>query len=198
MSNNSLKEMMTEKKTEEQEEVIDQKESNKKTDKKSSSRTSSKSRGKDKELTKVKAELSEIKDKYLRMYSEFDNFRRRTAKEKLDLVSTANEDLMTELLPVIDDFERAIKSFDSDTGDIDNTQEGVMLIFNKLKNVTEKKGLKGMDTNPGDDFNSELHDAISHIPAPEKKFKGKIIDTIEKGYYLNDKVIRFAKVVTGA
>ena len=106
--------MTTEKKTEEQKEVIDQKESNKKTDKKTSSRTSSKSRGKDKELVKVKAELSEIKDKYLRMYSEFDNFRRRTAKEKVDLVSTANEDLMIELLPVIDDFERGIKSFDSD------------------------------------------------------------------------------------
>src|SRR5210317_897624 len=146
MSKNSLKEMKTEKKTEEHKEVIDHTESNKK----SSIRASSRSRGKDKELTKVKTELSEIKDKYLRLYSEFDNFRRRTAKEKLDLVSTANEDLMIELLPVIDDFERAIKSFDSDNGDIDNIMEGVMLIFNKLKNVTEKKGLKGMETNPGD------------------------------------------------
>ena len=198
MSKNSLKEMKTEKKTEEHKETIDHKESNKKSSKKTSTRTSSRSRGKDKELTKVKTELSEIKDKYLRLYSEFDNFRRRTAKEKLDLVSTANEDLMIELLPVMDDFERAIKSFDSDNGDVENIKEGVMLIFNKLNNVTEKKGLKGMDTDPGDDFNSELHDAISHIPAPEEKFKGKIIDTIEKGYYLNDKVIRFAKVVTGA
>ena len=198
MSKNSLKEMKTEKKTEEQKEVLDKTESDKKSNKKSSSRSTSKSRGKDKELTKVKTELSEIKDKYLRLYSEFDNFRRRTAKEKLDLVSTANEDLMIELLPVIDDFERAIKSFDSDNGDVENIKEGVMLIFNKLNNVTEKKGLKDMETNPGDDFNSEIHDAISHIPAPEEKFKGKIIDTIEKGYYLNDKVIRFAKVVTGA
>ncbi len=198
MSKNSLKEMKTEKKTEEHKEVIEQTESNKKSDKKSSAGTSPRSRRKDKELAKVKTELTEIKDKYLRLYSEFDNFRRRTAKEKLDLVSTANEDLMIELLPVIDDFERAIKSFDSDNGDVDNIKEGVMLIFNKLNNVTEKKGLKGMETNPGDDFNSELHDAISHIPAPEEKFKGKIIDTIEKGYYLNDKVIRFAKVVTGA
>ena len=198
MSKNSLKEMKTEKKTEEHKEVLEHTESNKKSNKKSSTKTSSRSRGKDKELTKVKTELSEIKDKYLRLYSEFDNFRRRTAKEKLDLVSTANEDLMIELLPVIDDFERAIKSFDSDNGDVENMKEGVMLIFNKLSNVTEKKGLKGMETNPGDDFNSELHDAISHIPAPEEKFKGKIIDTIEKGYYLNDKVIRFAKVVTGA
>ena len=198
MSKNSLKEMKTEKKTEEHKEVLEHTESNKKSNKKSSTKTSSRSRGKDKELAKVKTELSEIKDKYLRLYSEFDNFRRRTAKEKLDLVSTANEDLMIELLPVIDDFERAIKSFDSDNGDVENMKEGEMLIFNKLNNVTEKKGLKGMETNPGDDFNSELHDAISHIPAPEEKFKGKIIDTIEKGYYLNDKVIRFAKVVTGA
>jgi molecular chaperone GrpE len=198
MSKNSLKEMKTEKKTEEHKEIIDHTESNKKSNKKPSTKTSSRSRGKDKELTKVKAELSEIKDKYLRLYSEFDNFRRRTAKEKLELVSTANEDLMIELLPVIDDFERAIKSFDSDNGNIENIKEGVMLIFNKLNNVTEKKGLKGMETNPGDDFDSELHDALSHIPAPEDKLKGKIIDTIEKGYYLNDKVIRFAKVVTGA
>lgn len=198
MSKNSLIDMMTEKKTEEQKEVIDQAELNKKTNKKSSTKTSSRSRSKDKELNKVKAELSEIKDKYLRMYSEFDNFRRRTAKEKIDLISTANEDLMIELLPVMDDFERAISSFDSDNGDIDSIKEGVLLIYNKFKNVTEKKGLKGMETNPGDDFNSELHEAISHIPTPEKKLKGKIIDTIEKGYYLNDKVIRFAKVVTGA
>jgi molecular chaperone GrpE len=198
MSKNSIKEMKTEKKTEEHKEVIDQTESNIKSNKKSSTRSSSRSRVKDKELAKVKTELAEIKDKYLRLYSEFDNFRRRTAKEKLDLVSTANEDLMIEFLPVIDDFERAIKSFDADNGDVENIKEGVMLIFNKLNNVTEKKGLKGMETNPGDDFNSELHDAISHIPTPEKKLKGKIIDTIEKGYYLNDKVIRFAKVVTGA
>lgn len=189
---------MTEKKTEEIKEVKDQKELNKKEHKKTTSRTTARSRSKDKELSKVKAELSEIKDKYLRLYSEFDNFRKRTAKEKLDLVSTANEDLMLELLPVIDDFERAMNSFGSDNDDMDTMKEGVQLIYNKLKTVTEKKGLKNMKTDPGDEFNSELHDAISHIPAPDDKLKGKIIDTIEKGYYLNDKVIRFAKVVTGS
>jgi molecular chaperone GrpE len=105
---------------------------------------------------------------------------------------------MIDLLPVIDDFERAIDSFESNNVDVETIKEGIQLIYNKLGNVTEKKGLKNMGTDPGDDFNSELHDAISHIPAPEKKLKGKIIDTIEKGYYLNDKVIRFAKVVTGA
>jgi molecular chaperone GrpE len=105
---------------------------------------------------------------------------------------------MIELLPVIDDFERAMNSFGSKNGDMDTMKEGVQLIYNKLKTVTEKKGLKNMKTDPGDDFDSELHDALSHIPAPEDKLKGKIIDTIEKGYYLNDKVIRFAKVVTGS
>ena len=190
---------MTEKKTEEYKTVEDTTEKSKKTSKKPAPKAGPRGRSKDKELNKVKAELSETKDRYLRLYSEFDNFRRRTAKEKLDLVGTANEDLMTELLPVIDDFERAIKSFDEHNNeDQDTVKEGVKLIYNKLKNITEKKGLKLMETNPGDDFNSELHDAISHIPAPEDKFKGKIIDTIEKGYYLNDKVIRFAKVVTGA
>ena len=188
---------MTEKKTEVKKEVKDQEELKKKENKKPA-RTTSRTRGKEKEINKIKGELSEIKDKYLRLYSEFDNFRRRTAKEKLDLVSTANEDLMIELLPVIDDFERAINSFNSNNGDVETMKEGVQLIFNKLKTVTEKKGLKNMKTDPGDDFNSELHDAISHIPAPEDKLKGKIIDTIEKGYYLNEKVIRFAKVVTGS
>jgi len=189
---------MTEKKTEEKLEVKNQQELNKKEERKTKSRTTTRSRSKDKELNKIKTDLSEIKDKYLRLYSEFDNFRKRTAKEKLDLVSTANEDLMIELLPVIDDFERAINSFSSNNGDIDTMKEGVQLIYNKLKTVTEKKGLKNMKTDPGDDFNPEFHDAISHIPAPEDKLKGKIIDTIEKGYYLNDKVIRFAKVVTGS
>jgi len=188
---------MTEKKTEEQKEK-DQKESNDKQDIQAAPKTRTRTRSRDKELHKLKAELSEMKDKFLRLYSEFENYRRRTAREKMELVSTANEDLMIELLPVIDDFERAITAFESNNGDVDTMKEGVVLIYNKLRNVAEKKGLKNMNIEPGDDFNSELHDAISHIPAPEEKFKGKIIDTVEKGYYLNDKVIRFAKVVTGA
>ena len=190
--------MMTEKKTEEQKEEKDLKDLNINEHKKTRSKRTARISSKDKEVTKLKVELSEIKDKYIRLYSEFENFRRRTAKEKIDLVSTATEDLMIDLLPVIDDFERAIDSFESNNVDVETMKEGIQLIYNKLGNVTEKKGLKNMGTDPGDDFNSELHDAISHIPAPEKKLKGKIIDTIEKGYYLNDKVIRFAKVVTGA
>lgn len=152
----------------------------------------------DKETEKLKSEIGELKEKYLRLYSEFENYRRRTSKEKLDLISTANEDLMVELLPVIDDFERAIKAMDQNDADAQAIREGVLLIFNKLKNVTEKKGLKLMESKPGDPFDTEIHDAISQIPAPEDKLKGKVVDTIEKGYYLNDKVIRFAKVVIGA
>jgi molecular chaperone GrpE len=152
----------------------------------------------DKETEKLKSEIGELKEKYLRLYSEFENYRRRTSKEKLDLISTANEDLMVELLPVIDDFERAIKAMDQNDADAQAIREGVLLIFNKLKNVTEKKGLKLMESKPGDSFDTEIHEAISQIPAPEDKLKGKVVDTIEKGYYLNDKVIRFAKVVIGA
>ena len=189
--------MMTEKKTEIQQDKS-KKEVQDKSENKPPTKTGTRKTPRDKELRKLKTELSEIKDKYLRLYSEFENYRRRTAKEKMELVSTASEDLMIELLPVIDDFERAINAFESNNGEFETVKEGVILIYNKLRNVAEKKGLKKMNTEPGDDFNSELHDAISHIPAPEEKLKGKILDTVERGYYLNDKVIRFAKVVTGA
>lgn len=152
---------------------------------------------KDKELEKVKAELEESKDKFLRLYSEFENYRRRTSKERLDIINTATEDLMQALLPVIDDFERADKAFD-ENGDVKSLKEGYDLIHNKLKNILDQKGLKPMDHEKGDDFNPEYHDAITQIPVEEKDLKGKIVDVIEKGYFLNDKVIRFAKVVTGS
>ncbi len=148
------------------------------------------------ELDKVKAELAEQKDKYLRMYSEFENFRRRTAKEKLELVKTANEELVLQLLPVVDDFERADKSFNDDT-DIKTFKEGIDLIQNKFVKAIEAKGVKKIKVEAGDDFNDEYHEAITRIPAPEEKLKGKIVDCIENGYSLGDKVIRFAKVVTG-
>ncbi|MDH5475414.1 MAG: nucleotide exchange factor GrpE [Cyclobacteriaceae bacterium] len=148
------------------------------------------------ELDKIKDELAEAKDKYLRLYSEFDNYRRRTSKEKLELVKTANEDLISALLPVIDDFERAEKSFD-DESDIKAITEGVKLIANKLISSLEQKGLKVMDSEAGIDFDPEIHEAITQIPAPQKKLKGKVVDVIEKGYFLGEKVIRFAKVVTG-
>lgn len=146
---------------------------------------------------KLEAELNESKDKYLRLYSEFENFRRRTSKEKLDLVSTANEGLIQALLPVLDDFERAEKSM-TDDADIKSVKEGLDLIYNKFKGILEQKGVKKIEADKGSDFDVEYHEAITQIPAPEEELKGKIVDVVEKGYQLNDKVIRFAKVVTGA
>ncbi|MDQ3395258.1 MAG: nucleotide exchange factor GrpE [Bacteroidota bacterium] len=152
------------------------------------------------EVKKIKGELDESKDKYIRLYSEFENFRRRTAKERLELVKTANEDLVVALLPVLDDFERAKKSFgnNKEKGDIKATIEGFQLIQNKFYKIMEQKGLKPMPDNPGIDFDPEVHEAITKIPAPDDKLKGKVVDVVEKGYLLNDKVIRFAKVVIGS
>ncbi len=150
------------------------------------------------ELEKLKDELSESKDKYLRLYSEFDNFRRRTAKEKLDMVQTANEDLMSELLPVIDDFERAMKTFEEKDSDIKAVKDGIQLIYNKFNKALERKGLTVMEGKEGMDFDPELHEAITQIPAPKPKLKGKVVDVIEKGYLLKEKVIRYAKVVIGS
>ena len=147
-------------------------------------------------LEKLEAELAESKDKYLRLYSEFDNYRRRTAKEKLDLLQTAGERVMVSLLPVIDDFNRAEQSFES--GDAKAITDGVKLISDKFVKTLTGEGLKKMETKQGTDFDTELHDAVTQIPAPSKKLKGKIVDTIEHGYYLGEKVIRHAKVVIGA
>jgi molecular chaperone GrpE len=140
--------------------------------------------------------LAEAKDKYLRLYSEFDNYRRRTAKEKLELMQTANEELFLSLLPVMDDFERAVNAFPNQES-VDAIKEGMNLIFNKFSNITQQKGLKKMDTSVGSKFDADLHEAITQIPAPKSKLKGKIVDTVEKGYYLGDKVIRHARVVIG-
>lgn len=150
------------------------------------------------ELEILQDDLSESKDKYLRLYSEFENFRRRTAKEKLEMVQTANESLISDLLPIIDDFERAEKSFKENDSDIKALKEGLDLISNKFKKVLEQKGLKVMDHKEGTDFDPEFHEAITQIPAPKKKLKGKIVDVIEKGYLLKEKVVRYAKVVIGS
>ncbi|UXX80262.1 nucleotide exchange factor GrpE [Reichenbachiella carrageenanivorans] len=146
---------------------------------------------------KLQAEVSESKDKYLRLYSEFENFRRRTSKEKLELISSANESLLQALLPVLDDFERAEQSI-TEEADIKSVKEGVDLIYNKFKSILEQKGIKKIEADKGSEFDVEYHEAITQIPAPEESLKGKIVDVVEKGYQLNDKVIRFAKVVTGA
>lgn len=143
------------------------------------------------------AELAEMKDKYIRLMAEFENFRRRTAKERLELAKTASQDVLQDLLPVIDDMERARQSME-ETKDADAMLQGLELVFHKLKHVTQQKGLKAMGTKAGDDFDAEMHEAITQIPAPADDLKGKIVDVIEKGYTLNDKVIRFAKVVIGA
>ena len=154
----------------------------------------------DTELEKLETELTEAKDKYLRLYSEFENFRRRTAKERLELIKAANEDLVVAILPVIDDFERAQKAFEANKDKSDNKVniEGFQLIHHKLLKILEQKGLKPMTDLVGKDFDSEIQEAITKIPAPEEKLKGKVVDVVEKGYFLNDKVIRFAKVVIGA
>jgi molecular chaperone GrpE len=143
---------------------------------------------------KLQDELAESKEKYLRLYAEFDNFRRRTAKEKIEMIQSANEELVKLLLPVMDDFERGEKSFsDKSTKEA----EGFFLIQNKFKKILEQTGIKIMDAVPGGEFNADLHEAITQIPAPSEKLKGKIVDVVDKGYLLNDKVIRFAKVVVG-
>ena len=145
-------------------------------------------------VAKLKEELEGARDKYIRLYSEFENFRKRTAKEKLELIQSGNEQLIKALLPVADDFERAENAF----GDKNNKDlAGFFLIYSKFKKVLELYGVKIMDAGPGSDFNADLHEAITQVPAPSPELKGKIIDVVEKGYLLNDKVIRYAKVVVG-
>jgi molecular chaperone GrpE len=143
-----------------------------------------------------KNEVAELKDKYMRLYADFENFRRRTAKEKLEMLSAANAEIIKSVLPIVDDFERAKVSFDSST-EIEALKEGVDLIYTKLYKTLEAKGLKPMQSK-GETFDVELHESIAQFPAPTDDLKGKVIDEIEKGYYLNDKVIRYAKVIVGS
>jgi len=143
----------------------------------------------------LQEKVDEINDKYLRLYSEFDNYRKRTVKERIEYSKTASEELIVDLLPVLDDFERAVKSTD-DSDNCTAIKEGVMLIMNKFKGVLEKKGLKPIEA-IGEEFDTDYHEAITYIPAPSKDMKGKIVDEVEKGYMLYDKVIRYTKVVIG-
>jgi len=145
---------------------------------------------------KLKEEISLANDKYLRLYAEFDNFRRRTIKEREEARKMEGKDVIVALLPVLDDFDRALRSMDNAT-DVTPVKEGVQLIQNKLKNILTQKGLKEMES-IGTQFDPELHEAITNIPAPDEESKGKVIDEMEKGYFLNDKVARFAKVIVGA
>ena len=133
------------------------------------------------------------RDRYLRLFAEFDNYRRRTIKEREELIATAGKDILSAMLPIVDDFDRALVEL-SKTAD-ENTLEGVKLIYNKLINTLKSKGLERMDVAPNDVFDSEIHDAITLIPAPSPEYKGRIVDVVQAGYKLGDKIIRFPKVV---
>ena len=145
---------------------------------------------------KLETEIKQEKDKFLRLFAEFENYKRRTAKERIELFSTASEDVMKTLLPVLDDFERALAHIDEDK-EAEELRKGVLLIYQKLIKTLEHKGLKLMEVKKGDTFNADNHEAITQIPAPSDDLKGKIIDIVEKGYLLGEKVIRFPKVVIG-
>ena len=148
----------------------------------------------EKALEEEKVKYAELNDKYLRLFSEFDNFRKRTAKEKLDLTVTASENVIKDILPVLDDFERALQNMEKNGNEAD--LQGVTLIYNKLKDTLKKKGLEEIEA-MGAEFNTDEHEALTMIPAPEEDKKGKVLDVIQKGYKLNGKVIRFARVVVG-
>lgn len=141
------------------------------------------------QIASLQKQTEELKDKYIRLVAEFENFKKRTFKEKLDMMRNAAQDTMSALLPVLDDFDRAANA---EAG----LSEGVQLIHNKLKGALEQKGLKPMEST-GNVFDPELHEALTEIPAPTKDMKGKVVDTIERGFFLNDKLIRHAKVVVG-
>ena len=149
----------------------------------------------DERYDNLMAEVKEANDKYLRLAAEFDNFRKRNAKERIELVKNASEDLIRSLLDVVDDSERALQQIEK-TDDTVLIKDGISLVFNKLKATLNSKGLQEMSSK-GEEFNPDMHEAITEIPAPTEEMKGKVIDEVSKGYYLNDKIIRHAKVVVG-
>lgn len=151
--------------------------------------------GESSEKNEQEEQITELKDKYLRLAAEFENYKRRTVKEKLNMMGTAARDTLSALLPVLDDFDRAKKNAE-DENSKEPFSEGVMMVYNKLNNTLQQKGMKAMEST-GEVFDPELHEAITEIPAPSEDMKGKVIDTIEKGYYLNDVILRHAKVVVG-
>lgn len=175
-------------------ETQDEKKETKKATTRKSSKRGSQNKLK-KELEEKNIELAELKDKYLRLFAEFDNYKKRTNKEKLDLMKTAGQNIIEVLLPILDDFDRAKKSSD-DENSPEEFSEGVSMVYNKLYAQLKLKGLEQMLTD-GEAFDPELHEAITEIPAPSEELKGKIVDTIEKGYMLQEKIIRHAKVVVG-
>ena len=149
----------------------------------------------EKEIEQLKAEKAELNDRFLRLFSEFDNYKKRVSKEKLDLISTASEKVLVSLLPVIDDFERAIAANEK-VDDVDSIKEGFNLIYNKLVQMMKRFDVEEIQVK-GEEFNTDFHEAVTHFPAQNEEDKGKVIDVTEKGYKLKDKVIRYAKVVVG-
>lgn len=147
------------------------------------------------EIEELGIKLQDINDKYIRLSAEFDNYRKRTLKEKMELTKSAGEKILVNILPVMDNFERALKVID-DAKDIDAVKDGIHLIFNNFKEFITQNGVKEIES-VNQEFNTDIHEAITKIPAPTEELKGKVVDCIEKGYFLNEKVIRFAKVVVG-
>ncbi len=153
----------------------------------------------DKRMEELQQQLEDINEKYLRLFSEFDNFKKRTAKEKSELIKSAGEDVIGELLPVLDDFERAIasnKEIEAEGEQVEQLKNGFELIYNKMKKTLESKGLQEMEAE-GEEFNTDRHEAMTRMPVEEEEKKGKVVEVVQKGYYLNDKVLRYAKVVVG-
>jgi len=146
-------------------------------------------------LEKLREDFENEKDRYLRLFAEFENYKKRTGRERIDLFKTAGQEVILSLLPVMDDFDRALKEIDKT--DDDNLYKGVELISNKLQETLRAKGLEPIGTQKGDSFNADIHEAVTQIPAPTDDLKGKIIDVIEKGYTLGEKIIRFPKVIIG-
>lgn len=147
------------------------------------------------EEEQLREDLAKEKEKFLRLFAEFENYKRRTSKERMDLFKTAGQEVMVALLPILDDFDRALKELSK--SDDKEMFKGVELISNKFKETLKNKGLEEVDASAGDAFDAEVHDAITQIPAPDKKMKGKIIDVVEKGFKLGDRIIRHPKVVVG-
>jgi molecular chaperone GrpE len=154
----------------------------------------------EKEVVKEEPTSEELlqteKDKFLRLFAEFENYKKRTTRERIELFKTAGQEVMTSLLPVVDDFERALSHIEDDK-EAEELRKGVLLIYQKLYKTLEQKGLSKIETNQGDVFDAEIHEAITQIPASSEELKGKVIDCVEKGYKLGDKIIRYPKVVIG-
>jgi len=152
---------------------------------------------KEDKVEELEKEVIQLNDKYLRLYSEFDNYRKRSLKEKIELSKTASSEVITTLLPVLDDLERAMKAIEVQEGEVNAVVDGVGLIYNKLKNILSQQGLETMKV-LGESFDTDFHEALTNIPAPEPDQKGKVVDVIQNGYLLSGKVIRYAKVVVGS